>query len=460
MAELITMPKMSDTMTEGVIVAWHKKTGDKVSSGDLLAEIDTDKATMDLESYQDGTLLYIGVKKGETVAVDGILAIIGEKGEDYKQLLAAGQSKVEKQEQEIETVKTNQLEGDSAQAGLPAVPPKAGSAKAGSPVNEIQAPPKAGIGLSQNVSQIGQTNDRALKASPLAKKLAKEKGYDLSLIRGTGDDGRITKRDIEEFIPGAGLSRIPGTLDRGSKAPSFTIPEVVGQESYEEVVITQMRKAIARRLSESKYTSPHYYLTMEIVMDKAMEARKSINEVSPLKISFNDIIIKSVAAAIRQNPKVNASWVEEANGETKARYNKHIHIGVAVAVDDGLMVPVIRFADNKSLSHIAAEVKQLADKAKNKALQPPDYEGNTFTISNLGMFGIEEFTAIINPPDACILAVGGIKQVPLVKDGEIKPGNTMKVTLSCDHRVVDGATGSQFLQTFKSLLEDPVKILV
>ncbi|MCH8317674.1 MAG: pyruvate dehydrogenase complex dihydrolipoamide acetyltransferase [Bacteroidetes bacterium] len=463
MAEVITMPKMSDTMTEGVIVAWHKKPGDKVSSGDLLAEIETDKATMDLESYQDGILLYIGVKKGETVVVDGILAIIGEKGEDYKQLLAAEQSKLKKQQQEIETVKTGQLAEASAQAGLPAE----ASAQAGSPVNEIQAPPKAEIGLSQNVSpqpglpqkQIGQTNDRALKASPLAKKLAKEKGYDLSLIRGTGDDGRITKRDIEEFVPAAG-SNLPAGASAQAGALSFTIPEVVGQESYEEVANTQMRKTVARRLSESKYTSPHYYLTMEIVMDKAMEARKSINEISPLKISFNDIIIKAVAAAIRQNPKVNASWIEDANGETKVRYNKHIHIGVAVAVDDGLVVPVIRFADNKSLAHIAAEVKQLADKAKNKALQPPDYEGNTFTISNLGMFGIEEFTAIINPPDACILAVGGIKQVPLVKDGEIKPGNTMKITLSCDHRVVDGATGSQFLQTLKSLLEDPVKILV
>jgi pyruvate dehydrogenase E2 component (dihydrolipoamide acetyltransferase) len=290
-------------------------------------------------------------------------------------------------------------------------------------------------------------------ASPLAKRLAKEKGYDLRKIQGSGDLGRIIKRDIENYQPVA--EERPVETPAGREAVKITLPPVVGEESYEEVTVSQMRKTIAKRLSESKFTSPHFYLTMEINMNRAVEARTSINEVAPVKISYNDIIIKACTAALRQHPKVNASWLGD-----RIRFNKHIHIGVAVAVEEGLLVPVIKFADNKSLAHIAAEVRELADKAKNKQLQPKDWEGNTFTISNLGMFGIEEFTAIINPPDACILAVGGIKETAVVKNGTIVPGHVMKVTLSCDHRVVDGATGAAFLQTLKGLLEDPVRILI
>ncbi|MCL4168120.1 UNVERIFIED_CONTAM: hypothetical protein GTU68_022431, partial [Idotea baltica] len=278
-----------------------------------------------------------------------------------------------------------------------------------------------------------------VKASPLAKKLAEDKGFDISTIPGSGEGGRIVKRDVESFTPSASAS---------SKAS-------VGEESHEDVQLSQMRKTIARRLTESKFTAPHFYLTMEINMDKAVEARKSMNELSPVKISFNDIVLKATAAALRMHPNVNVSWQDDT-----LRYNKHIHIGVAVAVEEGLLVPVVRFADNKSLSHISAEVKELAGKATNKQLQPSDWEGNTFTISNLGMFGIEEFTAIINPPDACILAIGGIKQTPVVKDGQVVPGNVMKVTLSCDHRAVDGAVGAAFLKTLKGLLEDPVRILI
>ncbi|MBX9850493.1 MAG: pyruvate dehydrogenase complex dihydrolipoamide acetyltransferase [Cytophagaceae bacterium] len=411
-AEVIRMPKMSDTMTEGTIVAWHKKVGDKVKSGDLLAEVATDKATMELESYNDGTLLYIGPKDGEAVAVDGILAIIGEAGVNYKPLLSQGSK-------------------SSAQSGGKTEEKKE---------NIIQAENK-----SKPVSH--DSGDGRVKASPLAKKLAKDKGIDLKQVQGSGDYGRIIKKDVEEFKPGVSQA--------GKSEQKIALPTVVGQESFEEVSVSQMRKTIAKRLAESKFTAPHFYLTMEINMDKAMEARNSMNEVAPVKISFNDIVIKAVAAALRKNPKVNSSWLGD-----KIRYNHHIHIGVAVAVEEGLLVPVVRFADTKTLSHIAAEVKELGAKAKNKQLQPSDWAGNTFTISNLGMFGIEEFTAIINPPDACILAVGGIKQTPVVKDGQIKIGNVMKVTLSCDHRVVDGAVGSAFLQTLKSYLEDPIRILV
>ena len=284
----------------------------------------------------------------------------------------------------------------------------------------------------------------------MAKKLAEDKGYDIAQIPGTGDGGRIVKRDVEAFVPSAA----PTTGSDGAAAP-ITLPQVVGQESFEEVAVSQMRKTIAKRLSDSKFTAPHFYLTMEINMDKAVEARASMNEISPVKISFNDIVIKAVAAALRQHPQVNSSWLGD-----KMRINHHIHIGVAVAVDEGLLVPVVRFADSKSLSHISAEVKDLGAKARDKKLQPSDWEGNTFTISNLGMFGIEEFTAIINSPDSCILAVGGIKQTPIVKDGQIVPGNVMKVTMSCDHRTVDGAVGAAFLKTLKGLLEDPVRIMI
>lgn len=286
----------------------------------------------------------------------------------------------------------------------------------------------------------------------MAKKIAKDKGIDLSEVEGSGGNGRIIKSDVENFTP---KQKSTEAAKQESSEQAMSIPQVVGEESYEEVKVSQMRKAVAKRLSESKFTAPHFYVTMEINMDKAMEARKSINEVSPIKISFNDMVIKAVAASLRQHPKVNSSWMGD-----KIRRNNHVHVGMAVAVEEGLLVPVIRFADNKSLSHIATEAKDFAKKAKSKELEPKDWEGNTFTVSNLGMFGVEEFTAIINPPDACILAVGGIKQTAVVKDGELVPGNVMKVTLSCDHRVVDGAVGSAFLQTLKGLLEDPVRILI
>ena len=419
-AEVIRMPKMSDTMTEGTIVAWHKKIGDKVKSGDLLAEVATDKATMELESYSDGTLLYIGVKEGEAVAVDGVMAIIGEAGVDYKPLLNASSpkpsAKTEAKQEETATQNTSSNTSTS----------------------------------SNNNTQT--SSDSRLKASPLAKKLAKEKGIDIKQVNGSGEHGRIVKKDVESFTP----SSSPATTQKSESksSPAVKLPAVVGQESFDEVSVSQMRKTIAKRLSESLYSAPHFYLVMEINMDKAMEARTSINEVSPVKVSFNDMVIKATAAAIRKHPLVNSSWLGD-----KIRYNHHIHIGVAMAVDEGLLVPVVRFADNKSLSHIGAEVKEFAAKAKNKQLTPADWAGNTFTISNLGMFGIDEFTAIINPPDACILAVGGIKQTAVVKNGQLVPGNIMKVTLSCDHRVVDGAIGAAFLQTLKSLLEDPIRIL-
>ena len=425
-ASVITMPKMSDTMQEGTIASWLKKEGDEVSSGDILAEVETDKATMELEAYEDGTLLYIGAKEGEAVAVDAVLAVIGEKGADYQALLKhhQGGSKSEKKEK----------------------PAKEEKSETQKTVQSSESAPQATADTSSEGGRV--------KASPLAKKLAKDKGIDLSKIKGSGDNGRVVRKDVEDYKPSAAPQSKEKAPEKG-QAPAVALPQVVGEESFEEVNVSQMRKTIAKRLAESKYTAPHFYLTMEINMDKAVEARKSINEYSPVKVSFNDIVLKATAAALRQHPKVNVSY----RGD-KMRFNKHIHIGVAVAVDEGLLVPVVRFADNKSLSHIAAEVKDLGSKAKNKQLQPKDWEGSTFTISNLGMFGIEEFTAIINPPDACILAVGGIKQTPIVKDGQIVPGNVMKVTMSCDHRAVDGAVGSAFLQTLKGLLEDPVRILV
>ncbi len=416
-AEIVLMPKMSDTMAEGVIAAWHKKIGDSVKSGELMAEIETDKATMEYESYNTGTVLYLGAKEKESVKVNGVLAIVGEKGADWQMLLKAHESKGSTTPQPVQASGSVQSNSNSP-----------------TPV----------------VVQSTSSNGR-VKASPLAKKIAKDMGYDISKIQGSGEHGRITKSDVEKFKPSS-ASAVQGKTT--SSAP-VVLPAVVGTESFEEIAVSQMRKTIARRLSESKFTAPHFYLTMEINMDKAIEARKSINEVSPVKISFNDMVIKAVAAALRQNPDVNVSWLGE-----KMRKNHHIHIGVAVAVKDGLLVPVVRFADNKSLSHIAVEVKELAQKAHDKKLQPSDWEGSTFTISNLGMFGIEDFTAIINTPDACILAVGGIKETAIVKNGQLVPGNVMKVTLSCDHRAVDGAVGAAFLKTFKGLLEDPVRILI
>ncbi|WKN43729.1 pyruvate dehydrogenase complex dihydrolipoamide acetyltransferase [Tunicatimonas pelagia] len=434
-ATVVTMPKMSDTMEEGVIANWLKKVGDSVESGDIIAEVETDKATMELESYEDGTLLYIGVDAGGSVPVDGVIAVIGEEGADYEKLLKAQKSSSNgKSEQK-----------DEKKASAPE------SSENGAEEKDAPAYTPSRSSEDNNASSNGR-----VKASPLAKKMAQEMGYDIAQISGSGENGRIVKRDVEQYEPQAQpTEQTQKKGEASAPAPTIELPKVVGEESYEEVRVSQMRKTIAKRLSESKFTAPHFYLTMEINMDKAVEARKSMNEISPVKISFNDLVVKAVAASLRQHPDVNVSW----QGDT-IRKNQHIHIGIAVAVDEGLLVPVVRFADNKSLSHIGAEVKDLAARAKNKQLQPKDWEGSTFTISNLGMFGIEEFTAIVNPPDACILAVGGIKQTAVVKDGQLVPGNVMKVTMSCDHRAVDGAVGAAFLKTLKSLLEDPIRIMI
>jgi pyruvate dehydrogenase E2 component (dihydrolipoamide acetyltransferase) len=420
MAEIVRMPKLSDTMTEGTVAAWNKKVGDKVKSGEVLAEIETDKATMEFESFQDGVLLYIGVEKGMTAKVDSILAILGKEGEDVAALIAS------------------EAAGAPAAEATPAPIVAAAAAPAA-----VAAPPAPVVVAAPIVSAPTAANGR-VKASPLAKKIAEEKGINIGSVAGSGDGGRIVRRDVENFSPAAQTA--------STHVPAF-IP--AGTEQYTEENVSQMRKTIARRLAESKFTAPHFYLTMEIDMDNAMGARKSINDSGVAKISFNDMVVKACAMALRLHPKVNSSW----RGET-IRYNEHVHIGVAVAVDEGLLVPVVRFANEKGLAQIGAEVKSFAEKAKSKKLQPSDWEGNTFTISNLGMFGIEEFTAIINPPDACILAVGGIKSVPVVKNGAVVPGNIMKVTLSCDHRVVDGASGAAFLQTLKSYLENPVMMIV
>ena len=422
-AVVVTMPKMSDTMQEGTISAWLKKVGDAVKSGEIIAEVETDKATMELESYEDGVLLYIGVEAGGSVPVDGVIAVIGEKGADYQSLLAAHQG------------------GASIAAPVEVASPAAPVAVAAPTPAVAQAPVAAAVPSS--------TGNERVKASPLAKKIASETGIDIRQVAGSGEGGRIVKRDIETFVPAAASPQAQAASSQVGGAPAL------GQESFTEEKVSQMRKTIAKRLAESKYSAPHFYLTMEINMDKAIEARKSMNEFGTAKISFNDLVIKASAAALRQNPKVNSSWLGD-----KIRYNDHIHIGMAVAVEEGLLVPVIRFADQLSLSQISNQAKSLGQKAKNKELQPKDWEGNTFTISNLGMFGIDEFTAIINPPDACILAVGGIKETVIVKDGQMKIGNVMKVTLSCDHRVVDGAVGSAFLLSLKGLLEDPVRILI
>ncbi len=421
MEEVVLMPRLSDTMTEGVIAGWQKNVGDTVKKGEVLADIETDKATMELESYKDGILLYQGAKAGEKIQVNDLLCIIGKQGLDVNAIVAA--------------VKAGGTHSDTTpEAAVTAQP-----ASENKPQTTSSAP----------ASEV--VNDGRILASPLAKKVATEKGIDLRYVKGTGDGGRITKTDIDNYTPAS-----PATASAtaaASKATATSAP--AGQVSFEDVPVSQMRKVIAKRLSESLFTAPHFYLTMSIDMDAAVAARGKINEVAPVKVSFNDMVLKATALALKQHPKVNSSWLGD-----KIRYNHHINIGVAVAVEDGLLVPVVRFADGKSLSQIGAEVKEFAQKAKDKKLQPADWEGSTFTISNLGMFGIDQFTAIINPPDSCILAVGGIAQVPVVKNGQVVPGNVMKVTLSCDHRAVDGATGSAFLQTLKSLLEEPLRMLV
>jgi pyruvate dehydrogenase E2 component (dihydrolipoamide acetyltransferase) len=426
MDEVVLMPRLSDTMTEGVIAGWQKNVGDTVRKGDVLADIETDKATMELESYKDGVLLYQGAKAGEKILVNDLLCIIGKEGMEIASIVAA--------------VKAGG--GQSASTAPESVQSTA-------PI--VSATPA----MQELIAQV--VNEGRIFVSPLAKKLAAEKGIDLKYVKGTGDNGRITKLDIDNFVP-ASVSAVAAPSPSSNVAKSI-IPAVaaaaVGQVSFTDVPVSQMRKVIAKRLSESLFTAPHFFLTMSIDMDAAIAARAKMNEVAPVKISFNDMVLKATAMSLKQHPKVNSSWMGDF-----IRYNNHINIGVAVAVEDGLLVPVVRFADGKSLSQIGAEVKEYAQKAKDKKLQPADWEGSTFTISNLGMFGIDQFTAIINPPDSCILAVGGISQEPVVKNGQIVAGNIMKVTLSCDHRSVDGATGAAFLQTLKSLLEEPVRMLV
>ncbi|MDE3235295.1 MAG: pyruvate dehydrogenase complex dihydrolipoamide acetyltransferase [Bacteroidota bacterium] len=420
MEEVVLMPRLSDTMTEGVIAGWHKNVGDTVKKGEVLADIETDKATMELESYKDGVLLYQGAQAGEKIQVNDLLCIIGKQGMDIDAIVAAAKS------------------GGSAAPAAPAeTKQEAAPAPAASPVAQATAPTVV--------------NEGRIFASPLAKKLAAEKGIDLKYVQGSGDNGRITKADIDGYVAPAAAPAAASA----APAVSAAVAVPAGQVSFEEVPVSQMRKTIARRLSESLFTAPHFYLTMSINMDAAVAARAKMNENAKVKISFNDLVLKATAMALKQHPKVNSSWLGD-----KIRINHHVNIGVAVAVDEGLLVPVVRFADGLSLSQIAVQVKEYAQKAKDKKLQPSDWEGSTFTISNLGMFGIDQFTAIINPPDACILAVGGISQEPIVKNGQIVPGNIMKVTLSCDHRVVDGATGAAFLQTLKSLLEEPLRMLI
>lgn len=428
MAEIIRMPRMSDTMEEGNIVAWLKKEGDRVESGQTLAEVETDKATMELDAFTDGVLLHIAVPKGP-VAIDGIIAVIGQEGEDWKAAVAAA----------------------------------SGSAPASAQEPTAPAAPAAPVA---HTAPAADSEPSRVKASPLARSLAKESGVNLQSIQGSGDQGRIVKRDVEAVLQSAPSAPAVTTPAPAAAAPAPVaevsvpagnpyIPASTDHSAYEDVTLSQMRKVIARRLSESKFSAPHFYLTVEINMDNAIEWRTRLNEVAPIKISFNDLVIKASAAALRQHPGINASWLGD-----KIRYHKEVNIGVAVAIEEGLLVPVIRNADIKTLTQINTEVRNQAVKAKERKLQPEEMQGNTFTISNLGMFGIEEFTAIINPPDACILAVGGIIQKPVVKNGEIVVGNTMKVSLSCDHRVVDGAKGAQFLQTLRAVLEDPIRLLI
>ena len=417
MAEIVRMPKLSDTMTEGVVASWLKQVGDEVESGEILAEIETDKATMEFESFFDGVLLHIGVEQGSMAPVDSLLCILGEKGEDISAVLE-------------EEAKTPAVEAP-AEPAAPAPAPAPVAAPAPAP-----APAAAPVAATPAPAPVTPSAISRLKASPLARKLAEERGLNVSMIPGSGDGGRVVKRDVEAYQA------------HGAGAP------VQGVERFTEGGISQMRKTIARRLSESKFSAPHFYLTVSVDMGAAMTTRKAINDGGEVKISFNDMVVKAAALALKKHPVVNSSWLDD-----RIRFNEHVHIGVAVSVDEGLLVPVVRHADLKRMSQIGAEVKDYAGKARDKKLQPSDWEGNTFTISNLGMFGIDEFTAIINAPDSCILAVGGINAVPVVKDGAVVPGHVMKVTLSCDHRSVDGASGAAFLQDFKNYLENPVQML-
>ena len=427
MDEVVLMPRLSDTMEEGVIAAWHKNVGDMVKKGEVLAEIETDKATMELESYKNGTLLHIGAQKGEKIPVNGLLCIIGEKDKvNVAAIIAALKGGV------ISPQSTPQNPQPVAEI----------STMAAEPSKET----------TQKITATTSAENGRVKASPLAKKLAAEKGIDIKAISGSGDGGRIVKSDIDNYKQSAVDRPLPAVkITAAAVVPAF----IAGQEGYTDIPNSQMRNIIAKRLGESKFSAPHFYLTMEINMDNAMAARVQLNEVSPAKISFNDMVVKAAALALRQHPAVNASWMGD-----KIRRNSHIHIGIAVAIEDGLIVPVVRFADQKTLPQIAAESKELAGKAKNKKLQPNEFTGNTFTISNLGMMDIEEFTAIINPPDSCIMAVGRIKEIVIKRGEGFTVTNVMKVTLSCDHRSVDGATGAAFLQTFKKYAENPITMLL
>ncbi|WP_295648080.1 pyruvate dehydrogenase complex dihydrolipoamide acetyltransferase [uncultured Mucilaginibacter sp.] len=556
MAEVVKMPKMSDTMTEGVLAKWHKKVGDKIKSGDVMAEIETDKATMDFESFQDGTLLYIGVEEGKAVPVDTVIAVLGKEGEDYKAALAAeapaapkedakpaadkaapapvaekpaapAAPKVDlskipatvirmpalsdtmtegiiekwnfkvgdkvKSDDSLADVATDKAtmevvgyeagtllyigveEGKAAPVnGIIAIVGKEGTditpllQDAAAPAAATAAPAEAPAAAETAPAAATATNedDSRVKASPLARKIAKDKGINLTAVKGSAEGGRIVKKDVEAYTPSSAPA-VAAPAAPAAAAPAATaekpapaaaaatpLPVFTGTEKYTEKPVSQMRKVIAKRLSESLFTAPHFYVTMSIDMDQAIDARNKINAYAPSKVSFNDMVLKATAIALKSHPVINSSWLGD-----KIRYNEHVNIGVAVAIEDGLLVPVVRFADGKSLSHISAEVKDFAAKAKAKKLQPSDWEGSTFTISNLGMFGVDEFTAIINPPDSCILAVSGIQSVPVVKNGAVVPGNIMKLTLSCDHRTVDGASAAAFLNTLKALLEEPVRLL-
>lgn len=423
MALVINMPRLSDTMTEGVVAKWHVKVGDTVKEGMLLAEIETDKATMDFEAFpgQEGVLLHIGIGDGQMAPVDSLLCVLGAAGEDISALIQGG--------------------APAAPAAAPVEAPAAAVAPAAVPVAVPAPAAVAPAPVAPEPAPAPVLSSGRVVASPLAKRLAEEKGIDLRAVAGSGDGGRIVKRDVDSFVPGT--------------AAAVAAPVFAGTEGYVDTPNTQMRKTIARRLSESKFTAPHFYLKVTVDMSAAMAARAQLNAVADAKVSFNDLVVKASALALRKHPAINSAWM----GDFIRTYH-HVHVGVAVAVEDGLLVPVVRHADAKSLLAIGAEVKSFAQKAKDKKLQPSDWEGNTFTISNLGMFGIDEFTAIVNPPDACILAVGGIQEVPVVKNGQVVPGHTMKLTLSCDHRAVDGATGAAFLQTLKQYLEAPVTMLL
>ena len=421
---VIAMPRLSDTMEEGTVASWLKNVGDNVEEGDILAEIETDKATMEFESFYEGVLLYVGIAEGESAKVDSLLSIIGPKGTDVSSIVAAHKEG---------NLTSNDSKIDFKTATVEAIETKENTPETSSTTN---------------------TGGRIF-ASPLAKKIAKDKGINLSEVKGTGENGRIVKRDVENYTPSSTPSEIPTTVSKPaqSSAPLATYTPV-GEESFEDITNSQMRKVIAKRLGESKFTAPHYYLTIELDMDNAIASRKTINSLPETKVSFNDMVVKACAMALKKHPKVNTSW----NGDT-TRYSNHIHVGVAVAVDDGLLVPVLKFTDQMSLTQIGGNVRDLAGKARNKKITPNEMEGSTFTISNLGMFGIQEFTSIINQPNSAILSVGAIEQKPVVKEGQIVVGNTMKVTLACDHRTVDGATGAQFLQTVRAYIENPVTML-